>query len=95
MSSLDGGPAFPVPASDAENVFGEMNGNVHAPGMSLRDYFAGKVLGVILLSEEFAAWRKNQYEGGSGGNIYSPLSKTSETADFCYEMADAMLVART
>lgn len=48
MATNDGGPAFPVPASDAENAFGEMAGNGHQPGMSLRDWFAGQALSSAL-----------------------------------------------
>lgn len=40
----DGGPAFPMPASDALNAFGEMDGNAHQVGMSLRAYLAGQAL---------------------------------------------------
>jgi hypothetical protein len=47
MSKDTGGPAFPRPASDAHQH------GMHSPqqGMSLRDYFAAKVIQVLITSD--------------------------------------------
>ena len=69
-------PAFPVPETVCD-------GRVYPPynqGMSLRDYFAAKVLeevaGIVL---------KNQVD---------PEKKAGLTAKYCYAFADAMMKAR-
>ena len=45
MAKSDGGPAFPI----------EMTGTPYAPGMSLRDWFAGQALAGIM-----AGWPANE-----------------------------------
>lgn len=45
MSKYDGGPAFPVPKAVGED--GVVQADAHA-GMSLRDYFAAKLLPSLL-----------------------------------------------
>jgi len=65
-----GGPAFP-PTHDPIT---------HAYGMTLRDYFAAKVLDVTLT----ALWAQGQHE--------TPIPELA--SKFAYEVADAMLKAR-
>ena len=66
-------PAFPDPQ---ENWRGEK-------GMTLRDYFAAKVLQAVMSSAEMSI-------------IFSKGNKppSDEIAESCYSMADAMLKAR-
>lgn len=59
----NGGPAFPVREWPSKS------------GMSLRDYFAGQVLGSVV----------------AGAPIGTPDARITS---ICYEIADAMLVAR-
>ena len=70
----DGGPAFPLqryPESNPDAVYQEL-------GMTLRDYFAGKVMEGIVLAERI-----------DGGNLMP--SKLARTA---YKIASAMLKER-
>ena len=81
MSEInDGGPAYPsggIPgATDSRSV--------QRDGMSMRDYFAGQVLGGLGgISTELAQVAKNR------GLLFSDI-----VAGYCYEIADAMLAAR-
>ena len=70
MPKNDGGPAFPFYARDAWS---------HDPGMSLRDWFAGQVIGTILLGHEVN-------DDSDYGEQW--------IATRAYELADAMLKAR-
>jgi len=67
-------PAFPQPINPAEQ----------GRGMTLRDYFAGKVLQGIMSSVDM-------------GIIFSKGDKppSDEIAESAYAMADAMMKART
>ena len=68
----DGGSAFPVPYP---------GGQIWAPGMTLRDYFAGQALaGLVAANEDIA----------NDGSIES----SSDVADRAYIYADAMLNTR-
>lgn len=68
----DGGPAFPTT---------EANGcNSGDPGLSVRDWFAGKAL------EGYLA---------SCGPHVEPVEVASTIAEDCYKLADAMLAARS
>lgn len=71
MTTNDGGPAFPsdVVYKDAE----------HAPGMSLRDYFAGQALTAFA----YRSPDRNRMR-----------IDRAEVAGICYLMADAMLAER-
>ncbi len=75
----DGGPAFPRAMSVTE-----INADPGAEGMSLRDWFAGRVLPSFVLSGLQIA----QVEKKLGENILR------EAASASYEIADAMLKAR-
>ena len=68
----DGGPAFPTP----ENKFGE-----YTPGLSLRDWFAGRALLGCML-------RCAASEKADGETVEGMFSRRA------YEVADAMLEAR-
>lgn len=69
----DGGPAFPVPCGC------EVSKCTCSIGMSLRDYFAAKVL----------------TEKGSTFSIVSLINNEArEVAEGCYRIADAMIAAR-
>ncbi len=69
----DGGPAFPHFIPD-----GHYNGSVHYPGLTLRDWFAGRVL-------SSAPWSLNE---GDAQWI------EQHGAAIAYRIADAMLAAR-
>lgn len=64
MERVHGDCAFPSTASE--------------PGMSLRDYFAGEALQMIM------AWSHNKF----------PTPSTQQVAGAAYEIADAMLAER-
>lgn len=75
----EGGPAFPVPCDrDPSNGQGIREG---ADGMSLRDYFAGQVVG-----EAFAKMASHPV------SMTSPT--INDVAEKAYRLADAMLAAR-
>jgi hypothetical protein len=69
MSKNDGGPAFPI----------ETTATPYAPGMSLRDWFAGQALAGIMSNCT-----------GDGRTTWLPES----AAFHAYSVADAMLKAR-
>ena len=69
----DGGPAFP-----ATQYVSGISPTGHSVGMTLRDYFAARVMNGLLANAE---------EGNS-------LVDKNRLAQWSYEMADAMLKAR-
>lgn len=77
----DGGPAFPSPGKDFTVPGGPVDGEFSAPGMTLRDYFAGQALAGILGAEH-----DNREYGVAG---YSDIAEQS------YSLADAMIAARS
>lgn len=75
-SSKDGGPAFPVDPST----------RVNAPGMSLRDWFAGMALQGSLANNDFTS---------AVAKAVPDAKKANESfAIGAYALADAMLKAR-
>ncbi len=83
MSAHDGGPAFPINDLSVNNATGEAIQHQYVePGMSLRDYFAAKVLAQCL---EFAFSEQAWMHGGDWRD---------GVALDAYKMADAMLRAR-
>lgn len=72
----DGGPAFPINNNDVITIVTN-NGN-HPEGMSLRDYFAAKVI-------------QGVYSGRKVG--FSTID-INEVSKLSYQVADAMLEAR-
>ena len=88
MKQDNGGPAFPVhdPHSMAPDSVAEMMRL--ASGMILRDYFAAKALPIV------AARFDIQYGEDPAEHAISPMSFGSIAID-AYELADAMLAART
>ena len=71
MGAPENPPAFPLP--DGADLMGR-------DGMTLRDWFAGQVLAVVL---------ENNADGGCVGTF------ADESARVAYHVADAMLAART
>ena len=72
----NGGPAFPT---DSEGQVGPST--FHYEGMSLRDWFAGRVLAGL-------------YAGDAHPEVTPGGTNHTMRAEYCYEMADAMLAAR-
>jgi len=77
MSKNTGGPAFPIPGLQDDAEFN---------GMTLRDYFAAKVLQGYLSGD--CSWRDNDYVPENG------LSIMGNNARMAYQIADAMLAER-
>ena len=83
--TTDGGPAFPRPFS--EDTYLEDTDYEAQQGMSLRDYFAGKAMQVILGNYDIAT-------SFAEGEVNDPEGMPSLIAIDAYVMADAMLKAR-
>lgn len=78
----DGGPAFPHVYANGEYVTDQ--------GMTLRDYFAAKVLQGLSSYPDNSSWNPTaepDVEAWRAG-----LKKRD--AEYCYSMADAMIAAR-
>lgn len=75
-------PAFPAGVSSVKDAF-EMNAAGMA-GMSLRDYFAAKAIQGLVSCEPFHSYLYEQ------DPILLPRA-----ASFAYQIADAMLIARS
>lgn len=74
----NGGPAFPLHNHGTQTL------GMHLSGMTLRDYFAGQVLGSV-----YASFIKDIYSG------HCPYADWENgVAAYAYRMADAMLKAR-
>jgi hypothetical protein len=74
----DGGPAYPVaPHSEDDGV--TMISRPGHPGMSLRDWFAGKALA--------NGWRQ-MFTDPDEGVSYEDIAR------YCFEMAEAMMAER-
>ena len=78
MVKNDGGPAFPVPGLDGQNM---SHGPVY--GMSLRDWFAGMAFQALLSNEPFLRGVMNLGE-----------SCGEQAVAGAYELADALLKER-
>ena len=78
MSEInDGGPAFP------SDRFSEL-------GMSLRDWFAGKIAAGLAAADDHRRYRE-----GCGVSLEEWRAKCdAEDAKLCYARADAMIAAR-
>jgi hypothetical protein len=92
----NGGPAFPTKTNENGISFATQEYDpvsrmpftvVHAPGMDLRDYFAGKALPAKIADAE--RFNDDCRKSGSSSRITHP-----EVAESCYSYADAMLTAR-
>ena len=70
----DGGPAFPFAATDPSNV------PMQAPGMSLRDWFAGQAMQAVVT--------------GRWAHDTAGIPSDAEIAADAYLQADAMIAAR-
>ncbi len=85
----DGGPAFPAEITLNREVFAAApyqfgNDDFKTPGMSLRDYFAAKSLPVAWKAFEDGYFTEDRWES---------INRT--VAECAYQMADAMLAARS
>lgn len=79
MSSFNnGGPAFPVPLNPGE----PWRGMGQCDGMTLRDYFAAKIIGGMMADPTCRS------EGEGWGNFCEAM------AEQAYDLSDAMLAAR-
>lgn len=87
MKADDGGPAFPaIETVAAEDRYLGAYSNVSSNGgMSLRDYFAARALGAILLGTDLAELSKR-------GDSYGYASLNAAVQAYAY--ADAMLAER-
>lgn len=89
----DGGPAFPV---ECTWVYGEpqgiQTGNTQgwATGMSLRDYFAAKVMQGLISAPDCSVCPKDRLADVEKWRA----EIRSQNAAYCYDMADAMLKER-
>ena len=83
----DGGPAFPGNHIEIEDREAGPQRNISVPheGMSLRDYFAAKVL-VGIFSSADGAWRLENPNHSEKGIM--------PTAEIAFKYADAMLKER-
>lgn len=72
----DGGPAFPMTGMTQRN--GQGIQSVFHEGMTLRDYFAGKIIGAMILGQT---------------QVERRLDVPDRIKD-CWKIADAMLAAR-
>lgn len=68
----DGGPAFPVSTG-----MGPLSANSASPGMSIRDWFAGKFMQGYLSQDEYGGW--------------GTVARQQGLASMAYDMADAMI----
>lgn len=75
----DGGPAFPMPYTTADNG---------PPGMSLRDWFAGMAMQGAISDPEFCAGHPD------GKPLDTPQRYREALVRYAYNQADAMLEAR-
>lgn len=75
----DGGPAFPMPASEHSQ-----GGHFEQLGMSLRDWFAGQAIPAVI----------RQCASDLSWNNPDKLTPAQYFARTAYEVADAMLAAR-
>lgn len=85
MNKNDGGPAFPCEDLIRRDDQGKLHGyEISSPGMTLRDYFAGKVLAGELAAEDM----------GEGALMKRSKENAKLMAERAYQMADAMIAAR-
>jgi hypothetical protein len=73
-----GGPAFPFAATDPSNM------HMQAPGMTLRDWFAGQAL-VMVATHSKSIGALAARRGKEHGEV---------VAEVAYKIADAMMEAR-
>lgn len=83
MSKETGGPAFPVPLTDAQEAAWNEAKLPSANGMTLRDYFAAKAM---------QGWLSTYPSNKSCGEL--SINNIDVIARFSYSIADAMIKAR-
>ncbi len=84
MSKDTGGPAFPIRLNPGERY----EGHVITDGMTLRDYFAAKVMQAILSGPEWQILEMKSIAANGDGDVDGVI------AHFAYKMADTMLIER-
>lgn len=91
MTAQDGGAAFPG------CVRGDKRALIRNPGMSLRDYFAGQALAGLV--GEYAKDMRERARKTNQNWSFSDLERDGRSDEplawTAYEIADAMLAART
>lgn len=96
MSEKDGGAAFP--GAVPEYIDHPVHGRIHrahvgmeaAPGMTLRDWFAGQALAGLLANADIARTANEQHPDGRDRAITQ-----LQFARSAYSYADAMLTERS
>lgn len=88
MSKQDGGPAFPIPANDMEQK--EKGWWEHSQGMTLRDYFAAKVINGIVSNPELEI----QAQAITGNDIEKMDCWMRGIVRTSFQIADDMLKER-
>lgn len=83
MSEKNGGPAFPINSPSGTPEYMPAR-----DGMSLRDYFAGQALAGMLANNRV-------FEGCVGRATSENITTDHAVAIGAYELADALLKART
>jgi hypothetical protein len=87
VEKKDGGPAFPGVLTNYQLATGQRTVETGQNGMSLRDYFAGQALiGIVAGAASDTLVSKEDHEQGLACGL---------VAGMAYELADAMLAART
>jgi hypothetical protein len=84
-NNIDGGPAFPRPATAFATPSG-MAGDRGETGMTIRDYFAAKALAGLLAGDA--------HQDVVLHTLMDDDGKILRRAEFAYKLADAMLAAR-
>lgn len=87
MFTKNGGPAFPLEIK-RRSMLGFEAGEEYYSGMTLRDYFAARIVPALIGSE---VWMRATATAGDGN---SDLQIYAEAAREAFQIADAMLHAR-
>jgi hypothetical protein len=85
----DGGPAFPGQWYDYQPTTGVQVVREQWPGLSLRDWFAGKALEGLLPKLPLV-----DQTGKLGIKVEDKIQHNADIAESCYCIADAMLAER-
>lgn len=83
----DGGPAFPHKDGKYYETI-----QVGSHGISIRDYFAAKIIGALLAPETIVAWSTLHRDGEAMDRVEKLAEHAAADA---YRFADAMLKARS
>ncbi len=88
----NGGPAFPhtFKYGNLNTPGGEVTDMM--PGMTLRDYFAAKAMGHLIVPRYISAWQWLLRQFGNQANVSGSTPESVSASAYAY--ADAMLKAR-